>query len=402
MRKLTLAALLGSALVATGVQAECNFDNPEPVSILANSFEAWKVVTDAMAECGNFEAELDNEFRTKQPTAFASNPSLYEIGGVSNSTITPLLNRDLIRPLDDLVAKYGDQVRPAQLIKFDGEVKAIAMMINTQHLMYRTDIFDQLGLEVPTTWHEVLRAAETIRQADVVEYPLGGTFQTGWNLGEEFVNIYLGYGGEFFNGSEPAVNNDAGVKSLELMKALTEYMDPEYLVSDSTYVQQQFQQGKIAMANLWSSRAAAMNNEAESSVVGKVGMAAAPAVVDGGKPATTLWWDGIVIAKNLSDEAAENAFRVALEGLDEGMVENHREVAAWLVPGYEPTPLAKGAIESVQGGAPSYPSRVEIGLMHTALGNNVADFLTGKQSAEATLQAIESDYRTAAEEQGLL
>ena len=60
-----------------------------------------------MSECGNVTATLDSEFKDKQPDAFAANPSLYEIGGVSGSTITPLLNAGTIRPLDDLVAKYG-------------------------------------------------------------------------------------------------------------------------------------------------------------------------------------------------------------------------------------------------------------------------------------------------------
>jgi hypothetical protein len=43
-----------------------------------------------------------------------------------------------------------------------------------------------------------------------------------------------------------------------------------------------------------------------------------------------------------------------------------------------------------------------MGLMHTALGNNVADFLTGKETAEQTLLDIEAEYTTAAKEKGLL
>ena len=79
---------------------------------MTNSFDAWKAVTEAMSECGNVTATLDSEFKDKQPDAFAANPSLYEIGGVSGSTITPLLNAGTIRPLDDLVAKYGQNLNP--------------------------------------------------------------------------------------------------------------------------------------------------------------------------------------------------------------------------------------------------------------------------------------------------
>ncbi|MEM9795663.1 MAG: extracellular solute-binding protein [Pseudomonadota bacterium] len=399
-------ALAGATLLmATTAMADCAFENDTEVKTLSAGFEAWKAVTDAMAECGNVQAELDQEFRTKQPAAFAAEPSLYSIGGVSNGTVTPLLNEGTIRPLDDLVAQYGQDLADNQLIRINGEIMAIAMMVNTQHLMYRTDIFEELGLEVPTTYDEVLEVAAAIQEAGVVEYPLGATMQSGWNLAQDFNNMFLGYGGTFYNDdSTPAVNSEAGVQALEMMQALTEYMDPEYLVSDSTYVQQQFQQGKIAMANLWASRGGAMDDEAESQVVGKVGSAAAPIAVDGGPPATTLWWDGIVVAKNISDEEAEAAFRVAMEGLDSDMVTANNDDAIWLIGGYEPSDMASGAIATATADpAPiSYPSTSQMGLMHTALGNELPAFFTGDRSAEETLAAVEEAYTAAAREAGLL
>ena len=80
------------ALVSNISWAACSFTNITEVRSLSNSFDAWKAVTEAMSECGNVTATLDSEFKDKQPDAFAANPSLYEIGGVSGSTITPLLN----------------------------------------------------------------------------------------------------------------------------------------------------------------------------------------------------------------------------------------------------------------------------------------------------------------------
>ncbi len=403
--KLRTIALASACAIAPagGAFAECAFENDVEISMLSAAFEAWQAVTGAMAECGNVNAELDQEFRTKQPTGFAADPSLYHVGGVANGTLVPLLNDGTIRPLNDLVEAYGGQLTPNQLISIDGDIMAIAMMVNAQHLMYRSDIFDDLGLAPPTTYDEMLAAAEVIQEAGVVDYPIGGTFMTGWNLGEEFINMYLGFGGAFFNDDlTPSVNNEQGVQALEMLKALTAYMDPEFLVSDSTYVQQQFQQGDIAMANLWASRAGAMDDEAESSVVGLVTMAAAPAAVEGGAPATTLWWDGIVIAKNIPDEEAEAAFRVAMEGLDTEMVQANNDVAVWLIDGFEPSPVAQGAIDSAIAGAPSYPASTEMGLMHTALGDNIADFLLGDESAEQTLADVEAAYLSLAKESGLI
>lgn len=402
MKRKLLAAVFAALLIpAAPAAAACNFQNTVPLKSLTAGFEAWKVVTDAMAECGNFEAELDQEFRQKQPAAFAANPSQYAIGGVANATLVPLLNDGSVRTLDDLAAKHGARLPDSQLIRRDGKIVAVAMMINAQHLMYRRDIFSDLGISPPENYDALLAAAKKIRDAGVVDYPLGGTFKAGWNLAEEFVNMHLGFGGKFFNADKtPAVNGAAGVKTLEMLKALTEYMDPEYLVSDSTYVQQQLQQGKVAMANLWASRAGAMNDEAESQVVGKIGFAAAPAATPGGKPATTLWWDGMVVAKNISDAEADAAFRLMMHGVSPASLEKGKDAAIWLA--FPDSAIGKGAVDSQKGGAPAYPASTEMGLMHTALGNNIADFLTGKESAQQTLADIEDAYATAAREAGVL
>jgi ABC-type glycerol-3-phosphate transport system substrate-binding protein len=373
--KTILMAGAMSAAASAGA-AECAFENEVELRSLTAGFEAWKAVTDNMAECGNFEANLDQEFREKQPEAFAADPSLYHIGGVANSTMIPLLNAGTIRPLNDLVEEYGQHLSPNQLITVDGDIMAVAMMVNNQHLMYR-------------------------QEADVVEYPLGGTFASGWNLGEEFVNMFLAHGGDFVDDANmPTINNEMGIASLEKLKATTEYMDPEYLAADSTYVQQQFQQGQIAMANLWASRAGAMDDPEESQVVGKVTMASAPMGPEA--PVSSIWWDGIVIASNITDEEAEAAFRVAMEGIDTETVQESPEAAVWLIDGYEPGDLAAGAAATAANGARPYPASSAMGIMHSVLGNGIAPYLNGNKDAETTLADIEAAYMTSAEEAGLV
>ena len=73
LKKIAIAGAI--SLMASGAWAGCAFENTVPVKSLTAGFEAWKAVTGAMAECGNVEPELDQEFRTKQPAAFAANPS---------------------------------------------------------------------------------------------------------------------------------------------------------------------------------------------------------------------------------------------------------------------------------------------------------------------------------------
>lgn len=402
---LRTALIVGTITLAGTTAMACNFENTVPVTSLTPAFEAWNAVTDAMVACGNVEVTLDPDIRSKQSAAFAATPSPFQIGGVSNDTITPLLTEGTIRPLDDLVAKHGQGLVPNQLITVNGQIMAVAMMVNTQHLMYRKDIFDDLGLAPPVTWADALAAAEAIRRAGVVDFPMGATMASGWDLAQEFVNMFVGYGGTFYGeDSQPQVNSEAGLKALDMMRAVTAYLDPGYLASDSAAVQQQLQQGRIAMAILWSSQSAAMDDPEESQVVGQIVGAPAPRATSDGPPATTLWWDGIVIAKNIPDAAADAAFRVAMQALDTGMVEANNDAAIWLIPGYRPTRLAEGAIATATATPQpaSYPSTRQMGLMHGALSAELPGFFTGQRSAAETLTAVEAAYLAGAKEAGLI
>ena len=76
--------------------------------------------------------------------------------------------------------------------------------------------------------------------------------------------------------------------------------------------------------------------------------------------------------------------------------------AVWMIEGYEPAPVNQGVFASIAAGSTAYPMLPYHGLLHTALGNEIADFLTGKEDAATTLADIEAAYTTAATEKGFL
>lgn len=399
LKKLSIAAAV-TALAAGAAAADCT--NTVPVKTISNAFPAYESMAAAMQACGNVTSELDKDHRLKIVDAFSANPSLYSMTSLTNSTSVPMIDADLLRPLDDLIAAHGQGLSPNQFIKIDGKVMAIAAFANTQHLMYRKDILDDLGLAVPTTWDEYIAAAEAIQAAGVVDYPIGHYFMDGWNLAFVFVNHYLGEGGAFFNADwTPSINNEKGVAVLERMAKLASLMDPEYLVSDTTFVTKQLQQGDVAMANLWASRAGAVNDPAESSVAGKIVMA--KALMGSEALAATVWWDGWAIAKNISDEEAEAAFKMIVASMTPEEIAAHNDDALWLAPGFTPGDAAIGAAETFASGmAAPYPMNKHIGSMHNALGAGLAAYLTGSKDAATTLADIEAAYITDAKEKGLL
>lgn len=395
--------------VATSAVADCGIPAGN-VSILGNDFPALQAVVAGARDCatGNVSvsANLTSDHRDLQVAALTANPSQYSVAVVANGSIVPLLNAGLIRPLDDLVAQHGAALQPSQLVRIEGQVMAVAFMANAQHLFYRSDVLEEAGVGAPETLSDVLAAAEAIRAAGIMEHPVAMVSGAGWNLAQEFVNLYLGHGGSFFEpgSAAPALNSEAGLAALDSLKALTSYSNPDYLTFDSNSVQALWEAGEVALMLHWGSRGAGIlsGENSSSDIVEATVLAAAPTVENGGRPATTLWWDGFTIATNTSDADAEASFLAMLNGLTPERVAANSELAVWLGEGYEPTPASAGVLASAQGGAAPYPMQPYMGLMHTALGDNLAPFLQGSASAEETLETIEAAYTTAARAQGFL
>ncbi len=400
-------ALLSSTAIVSDAHA-CTID--ARVSIVGNEFPAIQTVGANAQACSGAEVStnLTSEHQQINVAGMSGNPAEYTSAIIANSSIVALINNDVIRPLNDLVEAHGEALAPNQLITVGGDIMAVAFMANAQHLVYRADVLEQVGLEPPTTYEDMLAAAEAIREAGVMEYPVGGAYAAGWNLAQEFNNMFIGYGGEFFEPgtAEPAVNSEAGVQALEMMKALSEYMNPDFLTHDSNATNAEFRAGNVALMNMWGSRAATLTTAegVPQEVVDGFAIAGPMTVGDGDIPASTLWWDGWTVASNISDEEAEATFIAMMNGTrPELMADDEiRTQAVWLVPGYEPTEAAVGVFAAAEMNTVPYPMLPYMGLMHTALGNELADFMQGDETAEEALADVEAAYRAAAREQGFV
>jgi multiple sugar transport system substrate-binding protein len=399
--------LMGSAAFA----ADCG-PAGQSIRVLASDFPAIHAVAGvAEANCGataeEFAVNHTTEARQIMNAALTPNPAEYTSVILANSTLTQLMNDGLVRPLNDLVEKYGDNIKPNQLITIDGNVMAVAFMANSQHLFSRKDVLEQAGFDgIPATFEEVLEAAEKIRAAGIMEYPVVMNLKTGWNVGEVFNMIYLGHGGDFFvpGSAEPAINNEKGLAALATMKALVGYAHPDHLTHASNETQGLWEAGQAALGVMWGSRGAPILDDEGSSeeVTSNTVLSAAPTVGGGSLPSSTLWWDGVSISTNVSDEEAEATFAALVSAMTPEMVAANNDDAVWLLEGFKPGPAAAGVAQTAQGGAKPYPMIPQMGLLHNALGAELADFLKGDESAEKALADIEASYRTSAKEAGFL
>lgn len=391
IKKLTLAASVSA--LATSAAFAGGHCNGSGISSLSAAFPAVEALQDQMEACGA-TTERDQEHKDKINPALEASPAAYNAVLGANSTFTAANSAGLVAAITDVP---GVSDLPVSMkVEQDGEVVAIATMANAQHLMVRQDVLDATGMAMPTTYEEVVALASKAQEMGLMEYPLTGTYAAGWNLGEEFMNMWQGTGEPMFvNGTEFNINNAAGIATLEMMKALTDLMNPEFLTFNSDIVQAQFEQGEAGIANLWGTRAQKVI-DGVGALGADVVMGGAPTFGGGSTPATTIWWDGFFFAANQSDEelaaAVDTAIHAAASVLS---VDGNAELAVWVIDGYEPTPAAAGVFASAAAGANPYPMLPHVGAMHTAAGAELADFLSGNEFAAQALADIEAAYNAA-------
>jgi multiple sugar transport system substrate-binding protein len=412
-RTLLASAVLLSALPGMS-HARCEtLTNVKPgeINIIGNAFPALQHIAKEMQSCtqGGLKVQfkMTPQIQQEVQQAFGSSgKSAFDAAVVSMGVFADLHSKGQLQPMTDLVNKYRAKYRieDNMLIRVNGEVMAIAFMQNAQNLFYRKDLFDKHGLKVPTNYNEMLATAKMLKDKEPgIEFPIAQTFAKGWDSATEFTNIFAGYGGRFFKpgSAAPDFNSEAGVKALETMKAMTSYMTPNFLASNSDDVMNQFQQGKAAMGVLWASRASRMDDPSASKIAGKMDFAAAPAALPGGKSATHLWWDGVAMPKNLGSDR-ETVFQVLMEALDEETTRSGNDLTIWVRSAYKPTRFGVGVAASAKAGAPMWPTEPYFGLAHGEIGKVLPDVMSGAMAPKQALDIAAAAYTKAAAEKGFI
>lgn len=405
----TSVASAALVLSAGGAWADCGIDSGS-VRILSNDFEALHAVASWAEKCASDTVTVTKnhteEHKNIQVPALTTNPASYTVAIVATNSIVPLLNGNLIRPLDEYVEKWGGQLQDSQKIVVDGKIVAIAFMANAQHLFYREDLLAEHGLDVPTSFDEMFAVADKLKDAGVMDTPISSSFMPGWNIAAEFVNTYLGTGRNFFEpgSAQLAIDNEDGIMVLETLKKMTDYMSRDWATFDANAQKPVWEAGEAALSISWGSRAGAYiaDDSPAPEIAQNTAFAASPTIGGNDIPTAALWWDGFTIARNISDEDAEASFRAMMNGISPEMMAENADAAVWLIEGYQPSKAASGTIANLQGGARPYPMLPYMGLLHTALGDNLAEYLQGQESAEQALADVAAAYTTAATEAGYL
>ena len=180
---------------------------------------------------------------------------------ISNNDAPDILNIDVFADYqaDGLLLPAQDYISAETYAKFyqsfldqsvvDGTVWAVPDLASARAMYYNADILAAAGVEVPTTWDELVAAAEAIKAYDANIYPWGVDMTT--DEGQACFSYYIWNNGGNFTDAEGnwTLNCAENVEAIEFILGMVEdgltNSDP---AQETRYANQDmFGAGKVAM-----------------------------------------------------------------------------------------------------------------------------------------------------------
>lgn len=224
--------------------------------------------------------------------------------------------RPFLLPLNDLLEEAN-----IDTTDFPGAYQAATMVGTTDTtygmplrghpfiLMYRQDVFDDLGLSAPTTWQEVKEVGDVIREkTDLTPISMYYGINAGQNL-FNWESMLWSNGGDIFDEDmKPIFNNAAGVEATEFYASLLQdgYTSPGAVAFNEQEANQEIVQGRAAMFTGWWWMWSRLQNaeSAAAEVVEGAAFAPAPGWAGGTTATYGHIWPVGILEQSRNQEAA--------------------------------------------------------------------------------------------------
>tara|TARA_B100001287_G_scaffold273080_1_gene275881 strand:- start:984 stop:2210 length:1227 start_codon:yes stop_codon:yes gene_type:complete len=317
-------------------------------------------------------------------------PARYTAYVSENDTIGILQYEGLAAPLDYYLQSNNIEFPQDQMLKLGGRnTIAVAYSKNTKQIYSNDEIINSNNQTVPTTYEDLLSLAEQLKSSGI-EYPISGMFNNDRDLAIMFVNMYLSLGGELFKGPESpkiTIRNKIGIKSLEMMKSVVDYSNPEHLTSDSATIEKSWKDGNAAIGLFWASQYNELNSENTS-----IHMALK---LDGGNtPASTIWFKGFTVARYVVEAEAVAAMNTMKYTFD-NLADTDHEI--W-INDMDNNPGASAIMANIDAGTPDFPINPYVSLLVESVGSSIKEFLVDGGKPKSVLKQMEKDYTSLAKE----
>jgi len=410
-------------VVAAVDPTACNIAAPD--SAVTINYFGWPVdilefYAAEMEKCGEVEnitvdsAFLDFNAVTEQVELALSGggDSPYDVLHMSNVEVSAWGNNGWMLPLNDLIEKYRDEydlddiaAASFQGATIDGKIYGIPALNNTLHLAYRSDLFEQYGIDVPTNYDEVIAACEVLADEPSIDYPFTLDLSADWAWEIEFLAFARGYGTDYLNDDlSPAFNGPEGVAALTKMKEVVDAcMGPEGLAG-SPYegAVLTLNAGGQAFIHVWASNMVTMTDPAETDFADVIKFAPAAAPDPGGPLGGSAWTDYYGIPLNTTNDP-ELVFLVIMEALDAESQARAATLGAVTRSSItEGPPNAAAASETVARGIGIYDTHPAVPLAQAGLMQFLPFVGTGEMTPQEALDAAAEAYIAEATAQGYL
>lgn len=405
-------------------EASCNIEAPAEsteINMIGWSFPITDFYAEELEACNSVEnltvntqllasADAQEQVRLALSTG---GDSPYDIVHFANSGVAEWGGAGWLLPLNDLVEQYGEQYNLDDIpqtawdaVTIDGQIYGVPIVGNTLHMIYRADLYEEYGLDVPETYADVIEDCNTIG-LDNPDYDAAFTINlsAGWAWEIEFFQFLRAYGGDFLNEDlTPAFNGSEGVQAVELIMDVAEACMGDFGYSFNLNDQEVAMQiGTLPATNMWASRAANMSDAERTDLVDVIAYAPAPRVTEDSPRAGSAWNDFYGIPATVTNDP-ELIFQIIMEAADE---ESQQRAAAFgmttrLAVADAGGPYLSAASVTVDEGIGSYDKHPAIGIVRAKLGEFLPLVGTGDMTPQEALDAAAEAYIEEATAQGYI
>ncbi|NDV87638.1 extracellular solute-binding protein [Aurantimonas aggregata] len=363
----------------------------------------------------------ENVLRQRVTTDIATSGGQFDVMTIGTYEVPIWAGNDWLVPLENLGDDYDvDDILPPirEALSADGKLFAAPFYAESAMTLYRTDLFEAAGLEMPEspTWEFIEQAAKTISDANDDVYGICLRGKPGWGENMAFLgSMARSYGANYFDADWQPQFESEGWKTAvdQYVRMLTEYGPPGAASNGFNENLSLFNQGRCAMWMDATVAASFVTDPDESQVAENVGFAPFPCGIENcpNNGANWLWaWSLAIPAGSQKAEAAETFIGWATS---KAYLELVAEKEGWanVPPGtrtslYEneaytsEAPFAEATLNAIDNADPSIQDdKPYVGLqfaaipefqgLGTSVGQQMAAAVSGNMAVEQALSAAQ-------------
>ena len=150
------------------------------------------------------------------------------------------------------------------------------------YVHYRTDMFEEKGLEIPNTKEEFVNAVQQLCDPEKGFYGLSIALKRGPSIVHDWCAYYNGFGGKIFKSIpddySTDINGSVGYETTLMLKELLPYLPTGVLQYENADRWNSFMHGMSGMVAVFNANSPMFETAEDSKVVGKVGYFTLPRI----------------------------------------------------------------------------------------------------------------------------